>query len=193
MLGAPSLALKPALLAAPTAEKVFRQGCAHASPHATGKTRRYQLPHPSIFIFLKLSEVPCMAVSALFEDHNSLFDCVVIHSSPLMEDKQMLSVPQSKLPFFWSPRSHCSINQERARPQSPGSRGGLTQKLRKCQPPGLFGFTGPCEVLAADGAPLASKLVSAHFSCVYGSISQELVKRQILIQWVQVEACNSAL
>lgn len=111
MLGAPSLALKPALLAAPTAEKVFRQGCAHASPHARGKTRRYQLPHPSIFIFLKLSEVPCMAVSALFEDHNSLFDCVVIHSSPLMEDKQMLSVPQSKLPFFGPPGATAALTR----------------------------------------------------------------------------------
>ena len=103
-----------------------------------------------------------------------------------------ISTASARTPVSWSLGCHCSVSQQQARPQRPGSREGLTQNLRNCQPWGSW-VPRPCELPGVDDAPQSSKSVSVHPSCPCESISQGHVKIQTLIQWVQGEAGNAAL
>ena len=135
-------------------------------------------PHPTA---PRMSEILRTATHALFEDPSSLSDHAGVHHGPSMGVKQIISTASARTPVSWSLGCHCSVSQQQARPQRPGSKEGLTQNLRNCQPWGSW-VPGPCELPGVDDAPQSSKSVSVHPSCPCESISQGHVKMQTLIQ-----------
>ena len=157
----PSLSGNAARLASrevPVAEKVLRGR--HVLASGLQSQRAPVPPHPTA---PRMSEVLCLRTPVPFLTRLgapwSLNGC-----------QADMSTASARTPVSWSLRCHCSVIQQQAWPQRPGSREGLTQRLRNYQPRGSW-VPGPCELPGVDDAPQSSKSVSVHPSCPYKSIS----------------------